>query len=113
MKEFTCIICPRGCHLKVDDNGVVSGNTCLRGEKYALDEISNPTRVITSIVRVNNRENLMVSVKTSSAISKKLMFDVLALLENVSVSAPCHIGDVLLKDVLNTGADIIITKEIE
>lgn len=113
MKEYTCIVCPRGCHLKVDEQNAVSGNFCIRGEKYALSEITNPTRMITSIVRVKNRDDLMVSIKTSEPVPKKMIFDILALLENVSVNAPCHIGDVLIKNVLDTGIDIIITKEIE
>lgn len=113
MKEFTCIVCPRGCHLTVDDNNKVSGNFCIRGEKYALSEITNPTRMITTIVRVKNRKDTMVSVKTSEAVSKKLIFDILKELENISVNAPCHIGDVLIHNILDSGADIIITKEIE
>ena len=113
MREFTCIVCPRGCHLIVDDNNKVTGNFCIRGEKYALSEITNPTRMITTIVRVKNREDLMVSVKTSQAVSKKLIFEILKELESFSVDAPCHIGEVLVHNILNSGADIIITKEIE
>lgn len=113
MKEFTCIVCPRGCHLKVDDNNIVSGNFCIRGQKYALSEISNPTRMVTSIVRVKNRDDIMVSVKTCEPVPKAMIFDILAVLENVSIDAPCHIGDVVIKNVLDTGIDIIVTKEIE
>ena len=54
MTELICIVCPKGCHLKVDEeNGYrVTGNSCKRGEEYGKKELTNPTRVITSTVRV-------------------------------------------------------------
>ena len=113
MKEFTCIVCPRGCRLTIDDELKVTGNSCPRGAEYAVNEVTNPKRMITSIVRVKNRENLMVSVKTSTSIPKGKIFDVLEEIAKVSVDAPIHIGDVLIKDVLGTGSDIVATKEIK
>ena len=111
-KELTCIVCPRGCRLTIDDNLNVTGNSCPRGAQYAKDEMTNPKRMITSIVRVKNRENMMVSVKTSQSIPKGQIFDVMAEIEKVSVNAPVHIGDIVIKDVLGTGSDIVATKEI-
>lgn len=111
-KELTCIVCPRGCRLTIDDNLNVTGNSCPRGAQYAKDEMTNPKRMITSIVRVKNRENMMVSVKTSQSIPKGKIFDVMAEIEKVSVNAPVHIGDIIIKDVLGTGSDIVATKEI-
>ena len=112
-KELTCIVCPRGCRLTIDDNLNVTGNSCPRGAQYAKDEMTNPKRMITSIVRVNNRENMMVSVKTSASIPKGKIFDILEEIAKVSVDAPIHIGDILIKDVLGTGSDIVATKEIK
>lgn len=111
-KELTCIVCPRGCRLTIDDNLNVTGNSCPRGAQYAKDEMTNPKRMITSIVRVKNRENMMVSVKTSQSIPKGKIFEVMAEIEKVSVNAPVHIGDIVIKDVLGTGSDIVATKEI-
>ena len=62
MKELTCIVCPRGCRLKVNDDMVVTGNACPRGEKYAINELTHPTRTITSSIRVTNRPYTLVSV---------------------------------------------------
>ena len=114
--KLVCINCPRGCHLDVENNNgeiKVTGNFCPRGEKYALNEITNPTRVITSTVKVNNRTDTVVSVKTNIAVSKKMIFEFMNIINTLSVDAPCHIGDVVMKNVLGTGADIIITKEID
>lgn len=113
MKEFTCIICPRGCRLTVDDNMNVTGNTCPRGKQYAISELTNPVRTITSSVRVNNREDLLVSVKTSGSIPKGKIFEVMDEINKLSVSAPTRIGDIVKKDILGLGVDIVITKNID
>lgn len=113
MKELTCIVCPRGCRLTIDDELNVTGNSCPRGAQYAKDELTNPKRMITSFVRVKNRENTVTSVKTSTSIPKGMIFDVMNEIDKVRVSAPTKIGDVAIKNVLNTGADIIITKNIK
>ena len=112
-KELTCIVCPRGCRLKIDENLNVTGNSCPRGAIYAKEEMTCPKRMITSIVRVKNREYEMASVKTTVSVPKDKIFDILKEIEHVEVLAPCHIGDVVIKDVLGTGSDIIITKEVK
>lgn len=113
MKEFTCIICPRGCRLSVDDNMNVTGNTCPRGKQYAISELTNPVRTITSSVRVNNREDLLVSVKTSGPIPKGKIFEVMEEINKLSVAAPTRIGDVVKANILGLGVDILITKNID
>ena len=117
MKEFICICCPMGCHLSVDDtdknNIIVTGNTCPRGAKYGHDEVVNPVRMVTSSVKVNNGKERVVSVKTSEAIPKGLIFESLEELKKVTVEAPINIGDVIIKNVLNTGVDIVATKNVE
>lgn len=116
MKEMICICCPMGCHLQVDDrdrnNITVEGNTCPRGAKYAKDEVTCPKRVVTSIVNVTGGEINMVSVKTSDAIPKEKMFDALKLLDNISVSAPVEIGQVIIKDIFGLGVDFVATKTV-
>ena len=113
MKELTCIVCPRGCRLTIDDNLNVTGNFCPRGAEYAKNELTNPKRMITSFMRVKNRENCVVSVKTSTAIPKGMIFQVMEEINHVGVDAPTHIGDIAINNVLDTGADIVITKNIK
>ena len=112
MKEFTCIICPRGCHLMVDEDNNVSGNTCPKGKEYALNEITHPVRTITSSIRVRNRPYTLVSVKTSKPVPKELIFKVMKQINNLSVDAPTKIGDVVVKNILNLNVDILISKNI-
>ena len=113
-REITCIVCPRGCRMTADIQGetiTVTGHTCPRGEKYAIHECTNPVRTVTSILRISNRDGIMVSVKTATPIAKSRMFEAMEKIRSTSVEAPVHIGDVLIRDVC--GADIIATKNID
>ena len=113
MKELTCIVCPRGCRLKVDDQMEVTGNACPRGKIYAVNELTNPTRTITSSIRVINRPYTLVSVKTDKPIPKNKMFDVMKEIDRLSVEAPTEIGQVVKENILGLDSNIIITKKID
>ncbi|MBE6119659.1 MAG: DUF1667 domain-containing protein [Erysipelotrichaceae bacterium] len=115
-RELTCIGCPMGCALtvKMEEGNVVSvsGNTCQQGDIYARKEVTNPTRIVTSIVPVTgSKDEIMISVKTAHDIPKDKIFACMKDLKAVKVQAPVHIGDVVLKNVANTGVDVIATKE--
>ena len=101
-RDLTCIGCPLGCQITVTmENGEVTdvkGNTCPRGDKYAREEVTNPTRVVTSIVKV---------------IPKGKIFDILDEIKPVVVKAPVKIGDVIVPNVAGTGVDVIATKNIQ
>lgn len=116
-RNLTCINCPMGCALTIEiENGEVvsvSGNTCPRGDAYGRKEVTNPTRIVTSTVRVTGGEADMVSVKTAQDIPKGKIFDCVKALRDVEVQAPVHIGDVLVRDVAGTGVDIVATKNVE
>lgn len=115
-RELTCIGCPMGCPLtvEIENNEVksVAGNTCKRGEDYARKEVTNPTRIVTSSVVVKGGTLAAVSVKTKEDIPKGKIFDCVRALKEVEVTAPVHIGDVVLADVAGTGVDVIATKNV-
>ncbi len=116
-RNLTCIGCPLGCSLTVtlENNEVtaVNGNTCPRGDAYARKEVTNPTRIVTSSVKVDGGVLPVVSVKTKADIPKSMIFDCTNALKDVAAKAPVHIGDVLLSNVAGTGVDIIATKNID
>lgn len=112
-KEFICIVCPKGCRIKVDNEGNISGYTCLRGLNYVKEELTCPKRMLTSTVKVSNRKDTYVSVKTSSSIPKDLLLKVMEELKKASVEAPIKMHQVLLKNIFDTNVDIIATKEIK
>lgn len=115
-KDLICIRCPLGCMLQatMENNEVVAvtGNTCKRGEEYAKVELTNPTRIVTSSVQVEDGCTATVSVKTKSDIPKGKIFECMQALKGVRVKAPVHIGDVIVSNVAGTGVEIVATKEV-
>ena len=115
-KEFTCICCPLGCQITVtEENGqlIITGNNCPKGEKYVKDEMTNPTRMVTSMVQVDGGAIPVVSVKTKEAIPKEKIQDCIEALKGIKVNAPVKIGDVILEDVADTGISVIATKNVD
>ena len=114
-RELTCIVCPIGCQLCVtlEDGFVteVKGNTCPRGKQYATDECTNPVRTVTTTARTNNGG--VIPVKTDRPIPKNLMFACMKEINNAVVTLPAHIGDVVIENLLNTGADVVVTANME
>lgn len=118
--DLTCIGCPLGCQIEVmmDEKNkihLITGNTCQRGEQYARKEVTSPTRIVTSSVRVygSRMGERMVPVKTASDVPKGKIMEVIRDLAGVSVPCPVRIGDVLLKDIAGTGVDMIATKDVD
>ena len=114
MKErrLTCIVCPKGCELVVqfnDDGAIdnISGYTCPRGKDYAYAECTAPVRTVTTTVRCEDGE--VVSVKTSAPVPKEKIFEVMAAINAVNANNSVKIGDVIIANVCDTGADIVAT----
>lgn len=112
MKEMTCIVCPVGCHLMIDDEEQVTGNRCPRGLVYAKEELKNPKRMVTSTVRTNHPLYPRLSVKTSKPIAKALVFKAIEALSLIEVTQSIYIGDVVINQILGTDVDMIATKDI-
>ncbi len=115
MTELICITCPKGCHLKVDEENdyAVTGNSCPRGAEYGKNELKNPKRVITSTVKTNSDEHPRCPVKTAGAVAKGKMFDVMTLLDDITLTTPIKVGDTVIENVLDTGINIVACKNIE
>ena len=115
MKNITCICCPKGCKLNVDECNqyVVTGNACKRGQKYGVQECKSPTRVVTSTVKVKNGKLRRCPVKTSIEIPKGKVLDVAATLKDIVVEAPIVLYQVIVHDVNDTGVNIIATRTID
>lgn len=114
MKNLICIVCPRGCRLTVDDeNGYkVSGNQCARGAEYGKNEILNPVRTVTTTVRIQSSAMKLCPVRTEKPIPKEMMFDCIKTLNAVALKAPVKTGDIAYENILSTGVNVIVTRDI-
>lgn len=115
---ITCIACPNGCDITIsfDENGNIAsikGNKCKNGVAYATDEVTHPTRILTTSVLVNNGEFKLASVKTTAPIPKELMRKAVVALMECSVEAPVKVGDVVYENLLDTGVNVVSTCNVE
>ena len=117
LREFTCIMCPQGCRLEAEEEEgkvlAVQGNACPRGKEYAVQEITAPMRNIATSVLIRNGELPLASVRLTGPIPKKDIFPAMELIRSVCLDAPVKIGDVAVRDILGTGQDVIITKNVQ
>lgn len=113
MANITCIVCPMGCPLvvtKVEDGYKVEGNTCKRGEKYGVEELTNPKRVITTTVKLKGSYLNLLPVKTADSIPKGMMFEVMEVLDKIEVDSPINVGEIIVENILDTGVNIVSAK---
>lgn len=108
--EKTCIMCPLGCQLRIETTpkGIfVTGNACPRGVEYGVSEVTNPVRTLTTLVRFDNR---VFPVRTTKPIPKELIAKALAKIDEVKLTKKPRFHEVILKNLLDTGADVIVTR---
>lgn len=111
-KEFICIVCPKGCHITVEDDKV-SGNSCPRGEVYVRQEMTNPTRTLTSTVKVDDYDHPVCPVKSEDALPKGLIFKAMEELNKITLSKPVAFHQIVIENIFDTGVNIVTTKEIK
>ncbi|MGE5632117.1 MAG: DUF1667 domain-containing protein [Caulobacteraceae bacterium] len=116
-REIICTICPLGCQMEVsfDDNSkgyAVKGNSCKRGEQYGIKELTNPTRVLTTTVKLKNSLLKRLPVRTDAPISKDIIMSCMKELDFLEVEAPVKAGDIIVRNILETGVNIISTRSI-
>lgn len=115
----TCIVCPIGCHLEAElsESGEIlsiSGNTCRRGEAYMRDELTDPRRTLTSTVKLDGaKHDRYLPVKTDGGISKGRLFEAMAVLSQMTVTAPVKRGDVIAENFLGEGVALVAGKTVE
>jgi CxxC motif-containing protein len=115
--RLTCVLCPVGCELEVEPEaggcGVqVTGNQCDKGVPFAEEEVLRPKRNLSTSVPVRGTASRMVSVRLSVAVPREMIFPILAEIAKLRPETPVLRGQVLIADVLGTGADVIATRTI-
>ena len=114
---YLCIGCPLGCRLEVDEDESgeiveVRGFSCKRGKEYAVQEHTDPRRTLTTTVAIDGAIVARLPVKSSQAIPKGQVQAACTALRTVRVHAPVRLGDVIVADVLGSGADIVATRDV-
>ena len=116
-QKITCIICPIGCKIFVKTNGkqitVTEGSRCKKGIHYAISEILDPRRMLTTSILVKGGEWPLVSVKSTRAIPKNKLFPILEQIKKTTINAPVISGQTIIRNVLNSGIDFVATKTIK
>lgn len=114
IEEIICIVCPRGCHLKVDPENdyEVTGNACPRGIPYGKAELKNPTRVLTSTVIIEGDDLTRCPVKTDQAIPKAKMNEAMQLINQVKLNSPVKVGDVIIENIVGSEANLVVCRDI-
>ena len=121
--QFNCTTCPSECLLTVEverdaDGAVaevrsVTGNSCPRGDRFAHQELTCPTRVLTTTVAVSGGDETLLPVRTAEAIPLALHAQAMNLIRGLVVNAPIRIGDVVLEDLLGTSIDLVASMDID
>lgn len=115
MAEVVCIKCPLGCRIEVELKGriKVSGNMCKIGEEYAINEVKNPKRILTTTVFIKNGRQALLPVRSEREIPKDIIKKCIFEISKVEVEAPVKCGDVIIKNIMGTGVNIIASRNVE
>jgi CxxC motif-containing protein len=111
--ELICIVCPKGCHLHVDDDLNVTGHGCPRGIVYGKAELLNPTRLVSSTVKLVSADLSRLPVVTSGEVPKGKIFEVMEVINGLTITAPVTLRQVLVKNILGLGVDLIATRSVK
>jgi CxxC motif-containing protein len=115
-REIVCIVCPTGCRIQVSREDpqalTITGNECKKGKEYALKEITDPRRTLITTVRLQHAGLRRLPVRTNIEIPKQSIFPCMEIINRTEVEAPVEIGQVIISDILDTGADLIATRSV-
>ena len=89
----------------------MAGNSCPRGEAFARKEWTDPVRTLTSTVfGIFDGKEVLVPVKTSQPISKRLMEKAMEEIQEVVLTEAVTMGDIILSDIAGSGISLVACK---
>ena len=108
-----CIGCPLGCNvtLTIGDKGEIenaTGNQCKEGKDYAVAECRAPVRVFTATLLTEGSGRLL-PVRTDKPVHRKELKEITKALAKVKVGPPVKVGQIIIPNILGTGANLIAT----
>ena len=116
-KTIICTVCPNGCEVVAEytskDDVKLSGNRCKRGIEYCINECFDPKRTFTSSVAIKGAARRRMPVRTTAPIPKAQLFACAEALRGVTLEAPVACGQVVIPDVLGSGADLVACMSLD
>ena len=116
-KQITCIGCPKGCLVKVTkfENGEIKAEdySCKRGKEYAIQEYTDPKRILTTTIQVLNGLLSLIPVRSDIPLPKDKLFDCMKYIANIKVSAPIKMGEIMISNILDLNVNIIASRNLE
>ncbi len=113
--KLICVVCPIGCRLEIEgslEDFKISGNQCKRGISFAKEELTNPTRMICSTVKIKGGIHRIIPVKTDKAIPEKYKLECVKLINKIEVRSPVKMGDIIIENIFETGVNIVATRNM-
>ena len=114
--KIICVACPKGCWLRVNREGetfAISDQGCKRGEQYAKQEMTDPRRMVASTVQIENSRHSLLPVYTSLPFPKGKIRPLLGVLRKIKLKAPIQMGQVIMKNALDTGIDVLACRDLQ
>jgi CxxC motif-containing protein len=113
-RHFVCVVCPIGCEIDVvhDGSKIISmeGNRCEKSVEFVSQELIEPMRILTTTVRIQGSRWRVIPVRSDKAVPKRLFPRVMKQLRRITLQAPVNMLDVVVTDILHTGANVITTR---
>jgi CxxC motif-containing protein len=114
-QQLTCIECPQGCLLKWNRQGqelIITGHSCPQGQEYAVKEVLNPRRTLTSTVSTAFADFPRLPVRTAGEIPLKDIFVAMETINSLCIDRRLKPGDIVLPDLINSGVSLIATADM-
>lgn len=114
--EMICTVCPLGCEVKIivkEDDYIIDKNQCEKGKEYIINQLNNPHSILTTTVKVSNSKFNRLTVKTEREIPKVKMMECMELLQEVEVTPPIRVGDIIVENILELGVNVVATRTIQ
>ncbi|TFF85473.1 MAG: DUF1667 domain-containing protein [Promethearchaeota archaeon] len=116
-REITCIGCPKGCQITVKKlkNGEIEpeGYSCKKGKEYAIQEYTDPRRILTTTMKVKGGKLPLIPVRSNKGIPKGKLIDGMDVIANKQADAPIKMGDVLISNILGLDVDILASRDLD
>jgi CxxC motif-containing protein len=90
----------------------VTGYKCKEGRQYVLEEYRDPVRILTTTIRTEGSPRPLLPVRTNRPILKSKLKEATFALVRVKAKPPVRVGQVILPNLLETGADLVATDDL-